>query len=380
MFKNASRKEHEHDHPFFTLTTPPFGFVLNLGGIVSSRAVKLLDKLNNPDDSDTRDCWWNELRIELRSHAKAMGCNAIVGYSEYTSICDDLIVLSVYGTAAVIKSSVLHEDSNNVQDSTLRHAGNNENESDSNNGLSLRKISDDTSSNTSTIPSGGYNTVSSCSICHIPYSETELPLPINFSRCAFCKLEKVPDILFTTIDIPDEMPITGSGCMIQARAIRCRKKDKGETDAENVSQILPFLEFDMHQQLLNKLKLKGMNSIFGLKAKLCIGEQVIVGIMTGTAVFIAALPHPPLLKVSSQNDGVDVECDRKLADIREKLIDINKKNLQFHSIKETLDFDNSCREKLISFSERNNMDTVKNENLDFFTDGKDTFVLEVILC
>ena len=26
-----------------------------------------------------------------------------VGYSEYTSICDDLIVLSVYGTAAVIK-------------------------------------------------------------------------------------------------------------------------------------------------------------------------------------------------------------------------------------------------------------------------------------
>ena len=26
-----------------------------------------------------------------------------MGYSEYTSICDDLIVLSVYGTAAVIK-------------------------------------------------------------------------------------------------------------------------------------------------------------------------------------------------------------------------------------------------------------------------------------
>ena len=69
--------------------------------------------------------------------------------------------------------------------------------------------------------------------------------------------------------------------MIQARVIRCRKKEKGEVDAENVSQILPFLEFDIHQQLMNKLKLKGMNAIFGLKAKLCIGEQVIIGIMTG---------------------------------------------------------------------------------------------------
>jgi hypothetical protein len=36
----------------------------------------------------------------MRSHARAMGCNAVVGYSESTSICDELCLLSALGTAA----------------------------------------------------------------------------------------------------------------------------------------------------------------------------------------------------------------------------------------------------------------------------------------
>ena len=37
----------------------------------------------------------------------------------------------------------------------------------------------------------------------------DLPLPVTLSRCGFCRIGKVADILFTTIDIPEDLPITG---------------------------------------------------------------------------------------------------------------------------------------------------------------------------
>ena len=54
------------------------------------------------DEPETRDTWWVELRTEIRSHMRAMGCHAVLGYSEQTSIRDELIILSAIGTAAVI--------------------------------------------------------------------------------------------------------------------------------------------------------------------------------------------------------------------------------------------------------------------------------------
>lgn len=38
------------------------------------------------DEPETRDAWWEEIRQEIKSHAKALGCHAVVGYSENTSI------------------------------------------------------------------------------------------------------------------------------------------------------------------------------------------------------------------------------------------------------------------------------------------------------
>ena len=38
------------------------------------------------DEPETRDAWWNELRIEIRSHMKAMACTAVIGYTETTAI------------------------------------------------------------------------------------------------------------------------------------------------------------------------------------------------------------------------------------------------------------------------------------------------------
>lgn len=68
------------------------------------RAVKLLHKIENPDDPDTRDAWWNEIRDEIRSHAASLGHTAVIGYNETTSICDNLCLLSATGTAATVNT------------------------------------------------------------------------------------------------------------------------------------------------------------------------------------------------------------------------------------------------------------------------------------
>lgn len=79
-------KLYVQDFPFYTLTSLPPGLLRSVGGIVCSRSVKLLDKIKDPEEPETRDVWWQEVRNEVRSHALAMGCNAVIGYSESTSI------------------------------------------------------------------------------------------------------------------------------------------------------------------------------------------------------------------------------------------------------------------------------------------------------
>lgn len=93
--------------------------------MVSARSVKLLDRINNSEEPETRDNWWTEIRMEVRSHARALGCTVILGYEEHTSIwyffltkkrrltlsrsltnvliSEEVCVLSASGTAAVVK-------------------------------------------------------------------------------------------------------------------------------------------------------------------------------------------------------------------------------------------------------------------------------------
>lgn len=93
------------EYPFLTMTKFPPGFVaqigenrktLNfkfkitnfdiLGGAVSARSVKRLEIISNVDEPESRDTWWSELRMEIRSHARSLNCNAVLGYSESSSI------------------------------------------------------------------------------------------------------------------------------------------------------------------------------------------------------------------------------------------------------------------------------------------------------
>jgi hypothetical protein len=77
---------------------------VRIGGLVTARSVKYLGKLASKlSDQEARDGWWQELREEISSHAKTLGCSHVIGYSEASTIHDDVCILSLTGTAATVR-------------------------------------------------------------------------------------------------------------------------------------------------------------------------------------------------------------------------------------------------------------------------------------
>nr|XP_054487017.1 C2 domain-containing protein 5 isoform X8 [Agelaius phoeniceus] len=191
----------QREFPFFTLTTFPPGFLLHVGGVVSARSVKLLDRIHNPDEPETRDAWWAEIRQEIKSHAKALGCHAVVGYSESTSIW-------------------------------------------------------------------------------------------------LCRL---------------------------------KKKAQAEANATSISNLLPFMEYEVHTQLMNKLKLRGMNALFGLRIQITVGENMLMGLASATGVYLAALPTPGGIQIAGKtpNDGT---YEQHISHMQKKINDTIAKNKELYEI------------------------------------------------
>ncbi|XP_023958996.2 C2 domain-containing protein 5 isoform X9 [Chrysemys picta bellii] len=285
------------EFPFFTLTAFPPGFLVHVGGVVSARSVKLLDRIHNPDEPETRDAWWAEIRQEIKSHAKALGCHAVVGYSESTSICEEVCILSASGTAAVLNPRFL-------QDGTME-------------GCLEQRIEE-------TSPPG-------CGFFHIPYDELNMPFPAHLTYCYNCRKQKVPDVLFTTIDLPAEAMVIGKGCLIQARLCRLKKKAQAEANATSISNLLPFMEYEVHTQLMNKLKLKGMNALFGLRIQITVGENMLMGLASATGVYLTALPTPGGIQIAGKtpNDGA---YEQHVSHMQKKINDTIAKNKELYEI------------------------------------------------
>lgn len=66
----------------------------------------------------------------------------------------------------------------------------------------------------------------------------------------------------------ERLTIRGTGTLLQTFVCRNKRELKGEMNAKEISDGLPFLEYELHSQLLNKLRVKGMNAIFGLKVNI----------------------------------------------------------------------------------------------------------------
>uniref|UniRef100_A0A8C1M7Q6 C2 domain-containing protein 5 n=1 Tax=Cyprinus carpio TaxID=7962 RepID=A0A8C1M7Q6_CYPCA len=312
----------QREYPFFTLTIFPPGFLLHVGGVVSARSVKLLDRIHNPDEPETRDAWWEEIRQEIKSHAKALGCHAVVGYSESTSICEEVCILSASGTAAILSSRFMQdgpldtEHRLSQQPLCVFSAGSERVEGDMGSSASL-----------------GFEEVVSpgCGFCHIPYDELNIPFPAQLTYCYCCRRYKVPDVLFTTIDLPTEANVTGKGCLIQARLCRTKKKAQGEGNAMAISNLLPFLEYELHTQLMNKLKLRGMNALFGLRIQISVGETMLLGLASATGVYLTALPSPGGIQIAGKTPS-DITYEQHISNMQKKINDTITKNKEQYEI------------------------------------------------
>ncbi|KAK5928098.1 hypothetical protein CgunFtcFv8_013190 [Champsocephalus gunnari] len=286
------------EFPFFTLTSFPPGFLVHVGGVVSARSVKLLDRIHNPDEPETRDAWWEEIRQEIKSHAKALGCHAVVGYSESTSICEEVCILSASGTAAILNPRYMREGCLDIVIGDHR----------------FEELSPP-----------------SCGFCHIPYDELNMPFPAQLTYCYQCRRQKVPDVLFTTIDLPPEAAVTGKGCLIQARLCRLKKKAQGEVNATAISNLLPFMEYELHTQLMNKLKLRSMNALFGLHIQISVGENMLLGLASATGVYLTALPAPGAIQIAGKTPG-EMSNDHHILTIQKRINDTIAKNKELYQI------------------------------------------------
>ena len=91
------------DPVFLTLNQFPEHFITSTGGFVCAASIKILEN----DDREIRETWWAEIRDEIKSHARTVGCSHVVGYTETTSINDEVAFLFCSGTAVNIDLGVL---------------------------------------------------------------------------------------------------------------------------------------------------------------------------------------------------------------------------------------------------------------------------------
>ncbi|KAM4748434.1 C2 domain-containing protein 5 isoform 6-T6 [Rhinophrynus dorsalis] len=317
----------QREFPFFTLTSFPPGFLVHVGGVVSARSVKLLDRIHNPDEPETRDAWWAEIRQEIKSHARALGCHAVVGYSESTSICEEVCILSASGTAAVLNPRFLQEaGTEGCLEQRLSwqpgfFIGSDKGEVD----FFLQ------SQDSSALLGTEESPVSPCGFCHIPYDELNMPFPAHLTYCYSCRKQKVPDVLFTTMDLPSDAPVIGKGCLIQARLCRLKKKAQAEANATAISNLLPFMEYELHTQLINKLKLKGMNALFGLRIQITVGENMLLGLASATGVYLTALPTPGGIQIAGKTPS-DGSYEQHFSHMQKKINDTIAKNKELYEI------------------------------------------------
>lgn len=146
------------------------------------------------------------------------------------------------------------------------------------------------SANPSTNPQSAQWNHNACGSCHIPYKMDKSPYKLKLERCGLCGRKTVPEILLATIEPPPGLAIIGQGQLIEAYDARLKKK--GEDAATQIGEAMPFLEFDLYKQLMNKMRMLGMNACFKLSLKVSVGDSVIVGHMQATAMCLAALPRP----------------------------------------------------------------------------------------
>lgn len=257
--------------------------IKRIGCVVSARSVKLIVSMKKSQLAKQIDTWWNELREEIKSHARTLECTHVIGYEEIVEIQKDLCILSAVGTAVVLTDK-------------------------------FKEI------------------IKNCRICHIPYSSQTSPFNIEVKKCRECKKGEVPEVLISTIEPPKEIECSRL-MLIEARVCRSKKNKIGESNAKQVSDLLPFIEQDLHKQFLYKMRVHGLNSAFNFQYTIKLGLNYIVATAVATCTLLHALPAPQILEFIRTLEVKDEE-DKEMVKTQEK---IEKMSEFYRDVNENLD-------------------------------------------
>lgn len=139
-----------------------------------------------------------------------------------------------------------------------------------------------------------------------------------------------------------------------------KKKAQGEVNATAISNLLPFIEYELHTQLMNKLKLRCMNALFGLHIQISVGENMLLGLAVGyqlesvtghmcvcynkllkcvcfvcvqsaTGVYLTALPAPGGIQIAGKTPG-DLSNEHHILTIQKRINDTITKNKEIYQI------------------------------------------------
>jgi hypothetical protein len=250
-----------------TLRDLPAGTLKRIAGAVSARSVKqVVKQKSRATVLQERDQWWAELREELQANTRAMGCNLVLGYQEAATYYDDVAVLSVSGTAAVLESwiQLTRSPRELVADAQHRHKH-----------------------------------ARLCRLAHIPGDQADG----QYELCSECGNEYVPDVLLLNCELPGDVPTEGNPKHLEIRIAKDRPKIRLHA-AQAVSQVIPFLEYAVHRQLLFRLRMERMNCAFNFHVQLTMNDETVVATAIATGVRIPWLPVLPLPQIHITEDAV----------------------------------------------------------------------------
>jgi hypothetical protein len=227
----------------------------HMAQVVQARAVKLLSDMKIDQLGKQRDKWWNEMRQEIRENTRMLGCTHIIGYREQVHIHPkgNVCILSAEGTAAILSDNMyadLHQQSTHCP----------------------------------------------YSVFHIAQSPEQSPFqPKRQLHCRHCKTGLIPEVVFSTCEIPQDIPYVNQH-FLEARILRMKHKKIGERNAKSVSSMLPFLEYDLHKQMLHKMRIYHVNAVFNVTYNIAVEDQYIIATVTGTGVYLECVPDLPSMR------------------------------------------------------------------------------------
>lgn len=379
-----------HGVPLLTLTRLPDGTIRSIGGIVAAKAVKL--QKSNSDLSGQRQEWLEELRQEVREHAKMLRCNLVYGYTEQVISLGStpLCLVTVQGTAARCDWSQMPGNSESRQDDASEDVG--ENQSTATSLVRTQNSNDEVLAKRIARRERRqrlFERFRTCFACHLPYRRARSPFPGAFQWCKACHRRHVPEVLLATCDLPTELECLADRNLIEAYV--CKPIQKASDSnivevAKAVSTALPFVEYEIHRQLLYRLRLLGSNSAWSLSYHIQLvkfqGEIGIVGIATGTAVVLRALPIPePLrcvrtLPARSENleSGLEERSEHAIESIRQQ-IDALPSSLHEDSSSSSSDSSSSSESSESSSSDQEETDPLSFVQID---DQADVGLLQLL--